>query len=291
MVQVEIRDGVPWWYLSADIWVVPGSDPLGLVGTPIAGKPAFVWAHLTNHAAFAIQNVRVDFYWAVPTPQILRPANPIGSAFADLAAVGDPGSEADVLCLTPWPVTMVNGGHECLIAEAVYPGSSVPGALAYFDAGYPEIAQKNLTVLAASMAILPLTITVVAGSRQQKIARLMIETGQLLDPCSLMSLGLSKDLRPAKGSVAAGLSARPSCAKGDGAVGEEKLLLEVAPGTAAAGYLTISAADLAEGEYALVNVLEFNGDGERPVGGCAFVVVADATLDAHHKSRRKETGK
>lgn len=291
MVQIEIRDGDPWWYLSPDIWVVPGDDPLGSVGTPIAGMPAFVWAHLTNHAAFAIPNVRVDFYWAVPTPQILRPANSIGSAFADLARAGDPGSEADVLCLTPWPVTMVNSGHECLIAEAVYPGSSVPGSLAYFDAGYPEIAQKNLTVLAASMAALPLTITIAAGSRHRKLARLVIETGQKLDPRSLRSLGLPRDLRPAKGRVVAGLSARPRCAKGDAAVGEEKLSIEVAAGTAAAGYLTIGAAELTEGEYALVNVLEFNGDGERPVGGCAFVVVADATLVARRPSRGKDEAK
>ena len=39
-VALEIRDGNPWWYLSTDLWVVPGDDPDGTPGPPVAGSPA-----------------------------------------------------------------------------------------------------------------------------------------------------------------------------------------------------------------------------------------------------------
>ena len=38
-VQLEIRDGQPYWYLSPDIWAVPGSDP--------NGAPETQWATVT----------------------------------------------------------------------------------------------------------------------------------------------------------------------------------------------------------------------------------------------------
>ena len=126
-IRVEIRDGDPYWYLSPDVWVVPGDDPNGAPGTPIAGRSAFVWAHVVNRGSGAANGVRVNFWWADPSGQVLRGnAHPIGSAFADLAPDGQPGSAQDVLCLVPWPVTLVNGGHECLVAEAIHAGSSVP---------------------------------------------------------------------------------------------------------------------------------------------------------------------
>ena len=34
-VELEIRDGDPW-YLSPDVWTVPGNDPEGPPGLPIA---------------------------------------------------------------------------------------------------------------------------------------------------------------------------------------------------------------------------------------------------------------
>ncbi|SDL90736.1 hypothetical protein [Paracoccus chinensis] len=276
MGNVEIRDGSPWWYLSPDIWVVPGSDPQGAPGVPVAGKPAFVWARLTNHAGFGIQNVQVDFFWAVPTPQITRAsANPIGTAFADLAPAGQPGSEVEVLCLTPWPVVMVNGGHECLIAEARYPGSSVPASLAVFDPPtYSEMAQKNLTVLAASMMMMPLTITIDGLPRQEKLSRLVVEVGGEVDERALRSLGLP-ELRPLDGAVEAGLRDWPACLQEDEPTGDKKMELKVPRGGRAAVYLNIRAWEMRPEGYVLVNVLEFDGAGDRrePIGGCAFLVV------------------
>ena len=44
-VLLEIEDGDPW-YLSPNVWTVPGTNPEGPPGLPIAGKPAYLWARL-----------------------------------------------------------------------------------------------------------------------------------------------------------------------------------------------------------------------------------------------------
>ena len=119
--QVEIRDGNPYWYLSPDIWVVPGSDPAGPPGAPVAGEPAYVWARIENHGDQDVLGVRVDLWWADPTFQVTRStAHPIGSAYGDALAGTGP---QDVLCLVPWLPVVVNGGHECLVATATYPAT------------------------------------------------------------------------------------------------------------------------------------------------------------------------
>src|SRR5690242_16805294 len=37
-----IEDGTPNWWLSPDIWAVPGNDPNGTPGTPAGGDTAYV---------------------------------------------------------------------------------------------------------------------------------------------------------------------------------------------------------------------------------------------------------
>ena len=39
-VELLIRDGSPAWWESPDIWVVPGTDPSGAEGPPVAGSTA-----------------------------------------------------------------------------------------------------------------------------------------------------------------------------------------------------------------------------------------------------------
>ena len=64
-VSLEIPHGTPWWESMA-IWTVPGDDPLGPPGLPIAGQPTYVWARVLNTGNTPVQNARVDFYWANP---------------------------------------------------------------------------------------------------------------------------------------------------------------------------------------------------------------------------------
>ena len=275
MSQVEIRDGQPYWYLSPDIWAVPGNDPNAAPGTPIAGQPAFVWAHVANRGSTQADGVRINFWWADPMGQVLRStANPIGTAFADLAPAGQPGSEQDVLCLAPWPVTLVNGGHECLVAEAIYPGSSVPTPApdAFNPPAYVEIAQKNLTVLAAMVGAPMRLLTIAAGGRREKRAVVTAEIGGKVDERTLGTLGL-KGLRPGEArGVEVGLSREAGCVPAEGSLGERRLKLDIKRGTRAAVYVAIRARAIARDEYVLVNIVEYESD--HVVGGYGYVVVA-----------------
>jgi hypothetical protein len=41
---LDIPDGPsPYVWESSAIWVVPGADPLGKPGQPVAGQPAYLW--------------------------------------------------------------------------------------------------------------------------------------------------------------------------------------------------------------------------------------------------------
>ena len=64
-IELEIPDGDPW-YLSPNLWTVPGNDPEGPVGMPIAGRPCYVWARVTNRGRTSVTNATVRFYWANP---------------------------------------------------------------------------------------------------------------------------------------------------------------------------------------------------------------------------------
>ena len=87
-VQLHIRDGNPYWYLSPDIWVVPGNDPSASPGNPIAGQAAYLWAHVANIGSTDANSVRVDFFWANPALQVTRSnATLVGSAFTTFLTV------------------------------------------------------------------------------------------------------------------------------------------------------------------------------------------------------------
>src|ERR1700686_1264207 len=149
-VQLVIRDGNPYWYLLPDIWVVPGADPAGPPGSPIAGQPACLWAHVSNTGDVDATGARVDFYWENPALQVLRSnATLVGSANVDVPA----GGGQDALCLVPWTPVIVNGGHECLVAVVNHPADPLPDPPPddFNPPLYPQVAQKNLTVLAANM--------------------------------------------------------------------------------------------------------------------------------------------
>ena len=146
-VALEIRDGNPWWYLSTDLWVVPGDDPDGTPGPPVVGSPAFLWARVRNSGDTAVEDATVNFYWANPSVGFDRnTANPIGQAFVTLPA----GGTNDVLCLTQWVPEYVNGGHECVLAEAFKPGvDPLPATPGFNVPTDRHVAQLNLSVAQA----------------------------------------------------------------------------------------------------------------------------------------------
>jgi hypothetical protein len=268
-----IRDGSPQWWLSPDIWVVPGSDPNGPPGNPVAGQPAYLWAHVANTGDVAATGTRIDFYWANPAMQIVvGAATQIGSAYADVP----PGGSQDVLCLVPWMPSIVNGGHECVLAAAHNPAEltplpdPLPNGFDFNPPAYDEIAQRNLSVAAAAMAVrFPLTI--VAPARADKDVVVAVEIGGTLDEKLLPQLGL-RGFRPtAKEVVEVELSreANPPARKGGRHARE--LELHVPRGTAAGVFASISAERLPKREYQLVHVVERSKD--RILGGISYAVV------------------
>ncbi|TMC48917.1 MAG: hypothetical protein E6J20_18365 [Chloroflexi bacterium] len=271
-VQLVIRDGNPYWYLSPDIWVVPGADPNSSPGAPIAGKPAYLWAHVANSGNTDAAGVRIDFYWANPALQVTRSnATLVGVAYADVPG----GGGQDVLCLVPWMPAIVNGGHECLVAVAIHPNDPLPSPVPdpFDPPTYRQVAQKNLSVLVATTQAATLMLTVSGLSRREEAVSIATELGGELDAQTLARLGLPK-LRPARAAtIEVGLDQVQRCVGEHDPIGKPKLELRVPHGSAAAVQVAVRAKNLAEGEYQLVRVVERQGD--TVLGGLALVVISD----------------
>lgn len=270
--QLLIQDGNPYWYLSPDIWVVPGSDPAGAPGMPRAGETAYLWARVSNTGDADALGVRVDFYWANPALQVTRStANLVGAAFADVPA----GGAQDALCLVPWTPVVVNDGHECLVAVANHPADPLPNPLpdAFDPPTYRQVAQKNLTVLAASAQAAMLALTVSGLQRVDKTVLVAAEVGGELDARTLASLGL-RGRHPAKKAVVeVGLDLHARCRDEKERLGSDRLELHVKRGTSTAVHATVRARALGKDEYQLVRIVERGQD--KVLGGLAFIVVGD----------------
>lgn len=268
-----IKDGDPHWWASQDIWVVPGNDPNAPPGSPIAGMNAYLWARVANTGTTAANGGRVDFYWANPAAQIaVGVATQIGSAYVDLA----PGETQEVLCLVPWVPVIVNGGHECVLAVAHGPGQRdplpdpLPNGFSFDPKAHDQIAQRNLSVLAAYIHMPPSAIYVNAPRRADKRARVAVEIGGALDRRALELLGLH-GLRPAAAEVVeVGLAREARCGDPDAPM-ERELEVLVPRGTTLPVFVTVHAAALAHGEYQLVHLVE-QVDG-KVVGGVSYVVL------------------
>jgi hypothetical protein len=276
---------LPRWWLSPDIWVVPGNDPNGPPGSPIAGQPAYLWARVSNVGDVPVNGTRVDFYWANPSAQVVAGvATQIGSAFVDLA----PGSTQEVLCLVPWIPVIVNGGHECVIAVAHGAGDTnpipdpLPNGYSFDPPAHEQIAQLNLSVLEARLQHVGLAVFVNAFGRADKQAQLAVEFGHVIDERVLAQLGLY-DLRPAeKNMVHVSLSREPHCDKHHDLNGPCELDLFVPRGTSVPLFVSINARQLGHNQYQLVHVVERSAD--KIVGGVSYLVV-----NKHYHQEEKQS--
>lgn len=266
---IEIRDGNPAWWNSPDIWTVPGNDPNGAPGHPIAEAPCYVWGRVTNHSSSNVMGARVDFYWSNPATGVLRSNSTlIGFAFVDLM----PGEQKDVLCLTPWVPVFVNDGHECLVAEVLHELDPLPSPPPdpFDPPTYNQIAQKNLTVVRARKGRRVMPIQVSASPEQGKFVRLTLDVGGKLDGQTLKQAGVGH-LRATEQLMSVGLSLLPECDEKD--CRNTELKLEVEPGTSRQVYAHIFPERVEDGTYELVHVMEDNG--ETILGGITFIVTTD----------------
>jgi hypothetical protein len=277
-VALVIRDGTPNWWESPDIWVVPGSDPNGVPGTPVVGQQAFLWANVSNQGDSDVSQVQVDFWIADPSMQIRKStSNHIGTAFADVAA----GATQAVLCLVPWNVALVNGGHECAVVEAsssADPLSPPPSDPDVLDAPtYPQIAQRNLSVLVMTgMSRREIMLSVNAGVRADKNVDVKVDVGSEISKDALQSLGIRTGRNVGTKVVAATVSDHSLCGSST-TTGEQRSLKVHAPrGTSLPVYLNITTnRRLKDDEYAVIRVVETEGD--RLLGGVSVVVVEGQT--------------
>lgn len=269
-----IRDGTPDWWTSEFIWVVP-NDPLGAPGSPLAGQPAYLKALVENAGNSPANGVRVDFYWANPAMQIvIGVANFIGSAFVDV----DPGANQEALCLVPWIPSIVNGGHECVLAvahssaEASPLPDPLPTGFDFTPPAHDQIAQRNLSVLAASIHAAPRSLTITAPPRADKTVRITTKIGGTLSETLLAQLGL-KGFRPAAKEVAqVGLGREAICGQRNKLIGDREIELHVPRGTSIGVFASIHAPGLASNEYQLVHLVEQSED--QVLGGISYVIVS-----------------
>lgn len=274
---LEIFDGTPHWWNSPDIWVVPGIDPTGAAGSPVAGQPAYVWARVhntTSHRNFT--EAQVNFFWSNPATGVLRSNSiSIGSAYVDLNA----DEIKEVLCLVPWIPVIVNNGHECLVAEVRHRGDPLPVPLPdpFAPQSYHQVAQKNLNVVVMrTLTMHTFMIQLAPPKRHRKNFVLYIERGGELDELTLKQLGLAK-FRP----VDADFEARLSDVGGCDERGEEKVGFQLDAGMTRPLYLKVFPHELAANTYTLLHVIA--RDGEEIFGGISYVFVNDINESREEK--------
>jgi len=270
-VELEIQDGSPYWWNSADIWVVPGNDPGGSPGQPIAGQAAYLWAKVHNIGSSAVISAQVNFYWSNPAAGVFRSTSIlIGSSFVDI----EPSDTQDVLCLTPWIPMIVNDGHECVVAEIIHADDPLPLPLS--DPFYPpihlQIAQRNLSVLAInkSMTILPIQIS--APVRENKSFEVMVEFGDEIDQRALEQLGVGK-LKFSKQPI---VNIDISLNNESEIINNKQcrhLNIDLALGTSMAIYLKVEPCNLKRGDYTTINLIALE-DGS-VVGGVTFIATSN----------------
>jgi hypothetical protein len=268
-IQLEIQDGSPW-YLSPDIWTVPGSDPTGAPGTPIVGEPCYMWARVHNNGSTQANNAQVRFYWANPSVGFDRnTANLIGTANVSLA----PGEVREVLCLTPWVPVYVNGGHECVLAEAFHPtGDPLPASPVFNVPTDRHVAQRNLSVVYAfklNGGMFSASFSVCNSSRKDQTFRIFAKPGRLEELKPLVKqLGRDVPLQAAGELKNVGFAMDP-CP-------DERAMKEAVPvierftvkGKVCSGLTLVGQL---EGDAALIHVIQ-EADGKE-VGGLSVLVL------------------
>ena len=272
-VELEIRDGDPWW-LSPDIWTVPGDNPEGPPGTPIAGEPCYLWARVRNRGSSSVTNAQVRFYWANPSLGFDRnTATPVGTSNVNLAS----DESADVLCLTPWVPIYVNEGHECVLAEAFHPSlDPLPATLEFNVPTDRHVAQRNLSVaLAAHRGFFRYAFVMYNTTRVEE--RFQIRAYQSsLDEIEPLAQQMRLDLPQGKGKLVEVGFVDVLCPTEEVLEGREHDAMEVSiPGN---GSRSSTLVGRVEGEGALVHVVQLRGD--QRVGGLSILVLAETEQKA-----------
>lgn len=265
-VQLEIQDGSPHWWLSPDVWTVPGNDPEGTPGLPIVGQPCYLWARVHNIGTDAVTNATVRFYWANPSVGFDRnSANHIGNANVSLNA----GESKEVLCLVPWQPVFVNGGHECVLAETFHISlDPLPASPVFNVTTDRHVAQLNLDLLetAPKKKSFSMSFEIVNTQREARAFAIKTEVGKITELRPLLKQ-LGRDIPTGAGKATkAGFIKALNLCDSDETPQPKVDRIEVA-GDSRTG-LTLTGE--LEGEAALLHVIQ-EADGKE-VGGLSVLV-------------------
>lgn len=285
-VQLEIDDGNPW-YLSPDIWVIPGNDPNGAPGIPMASQPSYIWARVHNRGKAAIANATVHYYWADPSTTITQnTATLVGTSYVSLIA----GQTAEVLCLTLWTPSWVNGGHECLIAEAFSAEDPLPPRTPNDPFNPPRdrhMAQLNINLLPSMhrMSIFPFLAGNTPGLRTEEITikakRASIE---LLDRLK-ENLGLQRLPEEIKDFSEFGLLPY-HCGDQVREVGEPNATFALSPGAQQGMALVVQLPEHQANTGALFLIEEYVHN--QVIGGIGALILSQAEKDEEQDPKRRK---
>ncbi|MGB3593409.1 MAG: hypothetical protein WA994_04500 [Ornithinimicrobium sp.] len=267
-----IRDGDPWW-MSPDIWTVPGSDPNGPAAPPAIGQSTFVWARVRNDGERALENIEIRFYWSNPATGVLRSNSTLVCvAFASI----DVRESREVLCLTPWLPDGTNGGHQCLVAEAIHPYDPIPSPVpdAFTPRTHDQVAQRNIDLVQMAvgmMLALPIQTATPARIARQGAFRL-IRHDEPLDDEQIRLMGIEQLEFEPDLAVTAGLHRGPelSCDDFDDA---QELVVELPPGHTETIHLALRTDEMAPDRYCWLSVVELDRATKEEVGGVSFVII------------------
>jgi hypothetical protein len=253
----------------------------------VVGEGAFLFATVQNLGTEAVTDALLNFYVADPSLQIRKStAQYIGAAFATIPV----GGSQDVLCVSEWSVSLFNGGHECVVVEAVtnldplLPPPADPDVLD--PPAYHQIAQRNMNVITvAPMMLHEMLITLGSGlSRVGKKVDVSYEVGGELSDGAIERLGLRGGKLVGKTALTIGLShtsqkavasqkTADAAGKPVGAAPKAALrAVALPPRTARPVYLTVGFTEtVPDGTYGVIRVLEHSG--KQLLGGLTVVVV------------------
>jgi hypothetical protein len=226
-----------------------------------------MWATVRNTGSSPVDNATVRFYWANPSVGFDRStANPIGTAFVSL----DPGQAGNVLCLSPWVPAFVNGGHECVLAEAFSASDPLPGSPDFNVPTDRHVAQRNLDVVMASIKRFSARFEIHNASRKARAFRLEVQEGKLQELKALAPLygTLLHELEPGKLSNLHLTDALCPCEEEL----PEKHTLDREPIRLAGGARTgLSLTGEIDGGAAIIHIRQF--DERHEVGGLSILVI------------------
>ena len=284
-VVLEIPDGDPHWYLSPNVWAVPGSDPTGPEGAPVAGQSCFLWARVTNTGSTGVSNATVRFYWANPSVGFDRnSANLVGISYVNL----NPGETAEVLCLAPWIPEYVNDGHECILAEAYHDSQDPLPATAAFNVPTDRhVAQRNLSVVRIASKSFSFAFMIVNTQRNaRKFVVRVRQTGLSKFKDIRKFLGKGFVIPEKEGKLVRSAFVDRLCPdKNDLDSGKKEITVKV-EGNARVGKTLVGEI---EGPAALIHIEQLVDD--TLVGGLAVLVLAGREQEEEEKAQKKRGAK